>query len=199
MENKDIRKKLKDAGFKNAQISVREIGNENTTRYIITVNEPDISLLEIKELTGEYQVNVEEKKTKTVIKVERNEKHPVNTRDLIELVTKSLKKLLLEKINDRKNYPIDYRKKRYILEKGNNNQPELFGPKAVYFSLVNSGHMMQFMYINRFINPNEVIGEEHAKAVMAVALQIAESIRENELDLDYIEHRKNNKKQGKAE
>jgi len=185
MKNTDIRVKLKEAGFSSRKVSVREMNGTMNSTFILTVHDPDVSILEIRELTDAFK-EIERDRSgdlmsgNTFIIVERNREHPVKTANIMKNVEKALKQVLLEPDSSWENIPVEINGRTYYLNKMDSHRPNLCGPRAENIEKGLIGNR----WVKQVQNPED--SEDPKNAFEEAAETIAQRIAENELDIGYI-------------
>jgi|GEM_PF-2842277 len=186
---KKMNEALKKAGFSRRQVTVRHRRALYDDAYRVMVHDPKVSLLQIEEITGEFEVIRYDEYCGEIlaggnnfVNVDRNEEHPADIDAILPLVGPALRKVLQTGYNQTVVLPT----RRYLIGQQQNGCPDLWGQKTESMNRLTGKPYepeREFDYIGEFMRPD--LGDERFMA--SVSRTIACRIAENELDLAYIE------------
>ena len=179
---------LKKAGFNRRQVTVRHRRALYDDDYRIKVRDPNVSLLQIEEIVGEFEsIRYDEYSGEILagcnnyVSVSRDEEHPVDITQILPLVEPALTKAM----QDGRNQTVKLATRRYLIGLAQRGNPDLWGMKPDYINRLTGKPKdpeQEFNYITEFYGPRENTPE----AIRSTATVIAETIAENELDLAYV-------------
>ena len=179
---------LKKAGFNRRQVTVRHRRALYDDDYRIKVRDPNVSLLQIEEIVGEFESIRYDEYSGEILEgcnnyvfVDRDGKHPVDITQILPLVEPALTKA----IQDGSNQPVQLPTRRYLIGQAQRGNPDLWGMKPDYMNRLTgkpNDPEQEFNYITEFYGPRENTPD----AIRSTATVIAEAIAENELDLAYV-------------
>ena len=180
---------LKKAGFNRRQVTVRHRRALYDDDYRIKVRDPNVSLLQIEEIVGEFESIRYDEYSGEILEgcnnyvfVDRDGKHPVDITQILPLVEPALTRA----IQDGSNQPVQLPTRRYLIGLAQQGNPDLWGMKPDYMNRLTgkpNDPEQEFNYITAFYWSGEI----NPEAIRSTATVIAETIAENELNLAYIE------------
>ena len=178
---------LKKAGFNRRQVTVRHRRALYDDDYRIKVHDPEVSLLQIEEIVGEFEAIRYDECSGEILEgcnnyvfVTRNEEHPVDITQILPLVEPALTKAIRNELNQVVNLPT----RRYLIGRQQNGNPDLWGRKPEHMDRLTGMPKypdQEFDYLTEFYCSGDT-----PDAILSAAKMISQAIAENELDLAYV-------------